>query len=94
MSLSLEKCKALMIETAELVVEKNKAYGSSFATVEVALKALFPTGIPPEKYVDALCIVRIWDKLSRIANNKDAFGESPYKDILGYALLGLERDTP
>ena len=32
------------------------------------------------------------DKLFRIATRKDAFGESPYRDIAGYALLGLVSD--
>ena len=35
-----------------------------------------------------LTIVRIVDKLFRITNQKDAFGESPYRDIAGYGLLG------
>jgi hypothetical protein len=39
-----------------------------------------------------LCVVRIFDKLKRIATNKDAFGESPYGDIIGYGLLGLHKD--
>jgi sulfate transport system permease protein len=45
-----------------------------------------------EQYDDMLCIVRIIDKLFRIATAKDAFGESPYGDITGYGLLGLMKD--
>ena len=40
-------------------------------------------------YGDVLTIARIWDKIKRIATDKDAFGESPYKDIAGYAILGV-----
>lgn len=40
-----------------------------------------------------LCIVRIFDKLMRIANKKDAFAESPYADLAGYALLGEKKYT-
>lgn len=36
-----------------------------------------------------LAITRIVDKLFRIATDKDAFGESPFKDIAGYGILGL-----
>ena len=32
-------------------------------------------------------IVRIIDKMFRIATNPSAFGEEPWKDICGYALL-------
>jgi hypothetical protein len=71
-----------------LVDEKNAAYGDAFGKTGDFLKLLYPDGIRPEQYADALCIVRIFDKLMRIANKKDAFGESPYKDIAGYSLLG------
>lgn len=73
----------------ELVTEKNKAYGNSFKTAKEALKILYPNGIKPEQYEDVLLITRIWDKLMRIANQKEAFEESPYVDIAGYSLLGM-----
>lgn len=73
-----------------LVAEKNAAYGNAFETAGEALKLLYPNGIAPEAYGDALTLVRIWDKLMRIATAKDAFGESPYRDIIGYGLLGAE----
>jgi hypothetical protein len=31
-------------------------------------------------------------KLFRIATKKDAFGESPFKDIAGYGILGVAND--
>ena len=73
----------------KLVAEKNAAYGSAFAEAHHILKVLFPSGIKPEQYTDALAIIRVIDKLFRIANRKDAFGENPWKDIAGYALLGV-----
>lgn len=82
----------LATEIGNLVEEKNRAYGDSFAKTGDFLRLLYPNGIPPEKYGDALCIVRIFDKLKRIATDKDALGESPYRDIAGYALLGLRMD--
>lgn len=80
-------------EIGELVEEKNEAYGDSFATSGGFLKLLYPDGIDPEDYTDALALVRIFDKCKRIATRKDAFGESPYKDIVGYGLLGAMKDA-
>ncbi|GAB6990869.1 hypothetical protein [Paenibacillus pini] len=79
-------------EVAEIVKEKNIAYGDSFNTCGEFLKLLYPNGIAPDQYSDALCMVRIFDKQMRIANKKDAFGESPYRDITGYGLLGVVKD--
>jgi len=76
-------------EVGSLVEEKNAAYGSSFAESHKILSVLYPNGIKPEQYTDALAIIRVIDKLFRIATNKDAFGESPWRDIAGYALLGI-----
>lgn len=88
----MTKYKTLANKIGELVDEKNKAYGDSFNQTGDFLKLLYPSGISPEKYSDMLCIVRIFDKLKRIATAKDAFGESPYQDIVGYALLGTQKD--
>lgn len=71
-----------------LVDEKNRAYGDSFRMSGDVLRILYPDGIRPEQYDDALAITRITDKLFRIASQKDAFGESPYQDIAGYGILG------
>lgn len=82
---------ALAHSIGKLVDEKKRAYGNSFDQAGDFLFLLYPDGIPPKKYADALCLVRIFDKLKRIATDKDALGESPYADIAGYALLGLRR---
>ena len=76
-------------DIGKLVDEKNSAYGSSFAECHKILNVLYPKGIKPDQYTDALAIIRVIDKLFRIANKKDAFGESPWKDIAGYAILGI-----
>jgi hypothetical protein len=73
-----------------LVDKKNAAYGDSFAKSGAFLRLLYPDGIRPDQYDDALCLIRIFDKQMRIATAKNAFGESPYGDIGGYALLGLK----
>ncbi len=74
----------------KLVQEKNDAYGDSFSRSGEVLKILFPTGIKPEQFTDALTIVRVVDKLFRVATNKDAFGENPWGDVAGYAILGIK----
>lgn len=75
-----------------LVEEKNKMYGSSYEKSSHILKILFPDGVKPEQYTDLLAITRILDKLFRIATKKDAFGENPWQDIAGYAILGVKKD--
>jgi hypothetical protein len=76
----------------ELTQMKNAAYGDSFVKSGEILAILYPSGILPEQYRDALAIVRVIDKLFRIATRKDAFGESPWKDIAGYGILGAVSD--
>ena len=73
------------------VAEKQKAYGDSFGKAGGVLRILYPDGIRPEQYDDALAVTRIIDKLFRIATNGDAFGESPYRDIAGYGILGMAK---
>lgn len=79
-------------EIGELVEQKNQAYGSAFQHSADLLKLFFPNGVQPHQYTDLLLIARISDKLFRIANKKDAFGESPYGDIIGYGILGKWND--
>lgn len=73
----------------ELVAEKDAAYGDAFGKTGDFLQIMYPDGIAPDKYQDALCLVRIFDKMMRIATDKDALGESPYSDIAGYGILGV-----
>jgi hypothetical protein len=79
-------------EIGRLVDEKNKAYGDSFNKSGEILKILYPNGVEPSQYVDMLGVVRVIDKLFRIATQKDAFNESPWKDITGYGLLGTKNN--
>jgi hypothetical protein len=79
-----------------LVTEKQKQYGNSVGRSGEILKVLYPGGIVPNQFADALMVVRVLDKLSRIAqrsdDGKDLGGESPWKDIAGYGLLGWHKD--
>ncbi len=80
------------LKIAKLVNEKQVAYGDSFGKSGKIVRILYPDGIPLDKIDDALTVVRLIDKLFRIATQKDAFGESPWRDIMGYALLAVARD--
>lgn len=72
-----------------LIQEKQQSYGDSFHKSGEVMKQLFPNGIPPESYVDALALVRIIDKLFRLATDPTYNGENSWGDIAGYALLRL-----
>ena len=87
---------AMGLELGALVTDKNRCYGDSAAKAGDILKVLYPDGISPNQYEDSMLIVRVLDKLSRIAqrgaDGKDLGGESPWKDIAGYGLLGWRKD--
>jgi hypothetical protein len=87
-----ERIERVGLGVTALCVEKNKAYGSSFEKAGEFLRLLYPDGLRPEQYGDALLLVRIFDKQMRVATNPAAFGESPYRDIAGYGLLGAAKD--
>jgi len=80
-------------DVAALVVAKQSAYGDSFSKSGDVMRILYPNGVLPEQMDDALTVVRILDKLFRLSTSKDAFGESPYLDLMGYSLLGAARDA-
>jgi hypothetical protein len=75
-------------EIGELVERKAEAYGESFARCGDYLRILFPDGIRPEQYSLAMLLARDFDKSMRAVNDADAFGESPFIDKAGYAILG------
>jgi len=73
------------------VAQKQEAYGDAFGKSGDVLRIIYPDGIRPEQYDDALAVTRIIDKLFRIATDRDALGESPYRDIAGYGILGASK---
>ena len=81
----------IALEVAALVKAKQLAYGDSFGKSGEILRILYPTGISHDQMDQALTIVRVLDKLFRIANEPEAFGESPWSDIIGYGLLAEGR---
>ena len=87
MSTGKLKIKLVGASLGRLVAAKNAVYGDSVRSSAAVLEILYPDGVKPDQFRDMLLIARVLDKLSRIANRKDAFGESPWRDIAGYGLL-------
>ena len=88
----MKKLKEISLELGSLLEEKNRSYGSAFSKSSEVLKILYPEGIQPDQYTDLLLITRILDKLFRIATDKSAFNEEPWKDIAGYGILGIYKE--
>ena len=85
------KYQQLGTEVGALVDTKQAAYGDSFGKAGGVMRILDPNGVLPEQLDDALTVVRVVDKLFRIATDRDALGESPWRDVAGYALLSVQR---
>jgi hypothetical protein len=79
-------------DIGRLVAEKNAAYGDSFRRSGEILAILYPHGVTPAQYRDMLGVARVVDKLFRIATRKEAFGESPWRDIAGYGIVAAAAD--
>ncbi len=86
------KYEQIALEIGKLVDKKNQAYGDAFNKSDEFLKLLYPNGVSLEQYSDMLAIVRVFDKLMRIATAKDALGENPWKDLAGYGILKSEKE--
>lgn len=89
---SSSRLEQIASDLGKLLVKKNEAYGSYFEKLGDILRILYPNGIEPHQYDDLLALARIGNKLFRIASRKDAFGESPWRDIAGYGILGAAKD--
>jgi hypothetical protein len=82
------------VTLGKLLVEKQAEYGDSFGRSGDVLRILYPDGIRPDQYDDALAVTRIIDKLFRIASGNGG-EENAYQDLAGYGLLGWARtDNP
>ncbi len=80
----------------ELVTSKQQQYGDSFTRAGEIMQILYPDGVAPRALPQALTVVRVLDKLGRIATaagGSDAGGENPWRDVAGYALLELGRQN-
>lgn len=86
--------EALGEQIGILLNEKQSVYGNAFGNMSQIFNIIYPNGIQPHQYDNVLTIVRMMDKIFRIANlpetGKDSMGEDPWKDIAGYAMLALQ----
>ena len=85
----MNKFEKIASDLSTILSMKNEAYGNAFDKTTEILKLLYPNGITVEQYKDVHVIIRMLDKISRIARDNDPFGESPYKDLAGYSILAL-----
>jgi hypothetical protein len=90
----------LGLEVGKLVDEKQKAYGDSVSKAYEIMKVLLKdyhneenhTYTIPESLLEIMLLdVRKIDKLNRRFSNPDGdlMGENPFKDDVGYSLLGM-----
>ena len=69
-----------------IVDKKQSQYGDVFSKAPVILAALYPNGISTDQYRDVLAVVRVLDKIGRIATGNQG-DENAWNDIAGYGLL-------
>ena len=78
------------LEIAKLVSRKQAEYGDSFGNSHKIFEVLYPDGVKLDQMKDFLVIVRVVDKLFRIARG-DQGDESAWDDINGYSNLAAVR---
>lgn len=73
------------------LVRKHETLGDTFFRGKDAMRVIYPKGVTPSKYKDALVVSRILDKLLAIAQVED--NDRYWNDILGLCLLRLATDS-
>lgn len=81
--------KAIGAEIGAKTADKNRKYGDSAGKTGAMFRVIFPDGIPVSAYDDVLLLVRILDKVVRVATGAPDDEESPYSDLAGYGLIGV-----
>ena len=80
----------LAYDLGKKAAQKNSDYGSAFDQINRIFLILYPDGIKPQQYSDATILVRMLDKVCRIANGGSKFfAEDSWHDIFGYSLVRL-----
>ena len=74
-------------DLGNLVYAKGQQYGDTISQTGKMMELLYPDGIRPHQYRDALCLVRIMDKIGRIASGHI---EGSWDDIAGYAVRMMD----
>ena len=78
----------------ELLEKKNHSYGNSVARSADMMRALFPCGMGIQVYHRVHFMIRIFDKLCRLAspNIRREEAVDAWKDIVGYGMLALRQE--
>jgi hypothetical protein len=94
------KFTELALEIGQFTDKKNKQYGSSVDATEKIMEVLMERYtydednylMPKSLLKHILLQVRMMDKQNRIFNNPSGEGdsESPYNDLAGYSLIGID----
>jgi hypothetical protein len=89
--------ETLATAIGRLTDEKARQYGNANVKVGEIMKVLYPEGVPVYALKNALLIVRMLDKICRIANQGpdglDKGAEDPFSDLAGYSLIGAASNT-
>jgi hypothetical protein len=88
-----DRLRELAAGLGDLLASKQAQYGDSVGSTSEILRQLYPDGITPENYDGLQLVVRILDKLKRVATHglgQDLGRENPMLDVAGYGLLGVE----
>lgn len=86
----LNKYEQIGKKIGSLVEHKNDCYGDVTRKSGEIFKILYPNGIKTEEYTEMIALVRVMDKISRIANGNKG-DENAWKDLAGYGILGVVR---
>jgi hypothetical protein len=99
-NVSVGRFEKIARELGQFTDKKNKQYGSSVDATYEVMKVLMDRykneddtyTIPQSLLQHILLQVRMMDKSNRIFQNPSGKGdsESPYKDLVGYSLIGVE----
>lgn len=99
-TVQLDKFTTIGLQIGKFTDEKNKQYGSSVDATYEMIKVLMEryknednTYTIPESLLQHILLqVRMMDKQNRIFNNPSGEGdsESPYNDLAGYSLIGID----
>ena len=88
--LTPDKISDIAKNVRDIVITKNETYGDSVSKSAKLMHVLYPDGIAPSHYDDAHLIIRVLDKLSRLAS-ADITKRAKYdawQDIAGYGIIG------
>lgn len=85
----MKTLKELTNELGDLLEDKDQKYGSSTTVSGTMLRLLYPQGVPVSQYQNVTLLVRIFDKMKRIATG--ASDENSWQDIAGYGVQGWKQ---